>query len=152
MKLRQLRETLRQHPHTLPRFILPDGEVVPAHYHVTEVGHVVKNFIDCGGTMRRDESAVLQLWFSENDRNHRLRAGRFADILGLGERVLPNDDLDVAVEYDCCVISQYPIDRAALAGEHLDFHLTRNHTDCLARKKCGVDDNACKADAATSCC
>lgn len=152
MKIRELRETLREHPDTLPRFILPDGETVPAHYHLTEVGHVVKNFIDCGGTMRKNESAVLQLWFSDTDPDHRLRAGKFADILGLGDRVLPNDELEVEVEYDCCVISQYPIKSARLSDEYLDFHLTSSHTDCLAREKCGVGDNACSIDVAASCC
>jgi hypothetical protein len=95
---------------------------------------------------------VLQLWFSDKDRDHRLSAGKFADILGLGDRVLPNDQLDVEVEYDCCVISQYPIKTARLSGDHLDFHLTSNHTDCLAREKCGVGDNVCATDAEASCC
>ena len=31
-------------------FKLPDGSLVPSHFHVTEVGKVTKHFIDCGGT------------------------------------------------------------------------------------------------------
>jgi hypothetical protein len=31
-------------------FVLPNG-VVPQHFHVTEVGQITKNFIDCGGTL-----------------------------------------------------------------------------------------------------
>ena len=49
MKLRDLKATLTLHPDALPRFILPDGDQIPAHYHITEVGHVTKRFIDCGG-------------------------------------------------------------------------------------------------------
>jgi predicted transcriptional regulator len=30
-------------------FQLPDGTTVPEHFHVTEVGLITKNFIDCGG-------------------------------------------------------------------------------------------------------
>ena len=34
-------------------FRLPDGSYVPEHFHVTEVGVVTRNFIDCGGTVRK---------------------------------------------------------------------------------------------------
>jgi hypothetical protein len=152
MKVHELRSALRKHPDALPRFILPEGDVVPAHFHVTEVGHVVKNFIDCGGTTRKNESAVLQLWFSDRDRDHRLRADKFADILGLGDRVLPHDKLEIEVEYDCCVISQYAIKTPEFSGEYLDFHLASSHTDCLAREKCGIGDNASGQGATASCC
>ena len=36
-------------------FALPDGTLVPSHFHVTEVGKVTKHFIDCGGTVRNEE-------------------------------------------------------------------------------------------------
>ena len=61
MTLNQLKEILEATPDKFPRFILPDGDHVPAHFHLTEVGHVTKNFIDCGGTIRKTESSVLQL-------------------------------------------------------------------------------------------
>jgi hypothetical protein len=32
-------------------FQLPDGTTVPEHFHVTEVGLITKNFIDCGGKL-----------------------------------------------------------------------------------------------------
>ncbi len=38
-------------------FQLSSGEVVPSHFHVTEVGQINKRFIDCGGTLR-DENVV----------------------------------------------------------------------------------------------
>ncbi len=40
-------------------FQLPNGELVPNHFHVTEVGKITKNFIDCGGTLRREEVATF---------------------------------------------------------------------------------------------
>ena len=36
-------------------FILPNGQFVPSHFHVTEVGVISKNFIDCGGTLREEK-------------------------------------------------------------------------------------------------
>jgi hypothetical protein len=34
------------------QFKLENGQLVPAHFHITEVGKVSKHFIDCGGTIR----------------------------------------------------------------------------------------------------
>jgi hypothetical protein len=42
-------------------FELPDGTLVPNHFHVTEVGIVSKHFIDCGGTVRDERVANFQL-------------------------------------------------------------------------------------------
>jgi hypothetical protein len=152
MKLHELKSILEARPDKFPRFILPDGDQVPAHFHLTEVGHVQKNFIDCGGTIRKSEAAVLQLWVNDGDRDHRLNAGKMASILGLGERVLPHDGIEVEVEWDCCVISQYPIESFEVAGDHLDLTLATKHTDCLAREKCGINDDSCCESAAAACC
>ena len=35
-------------------FQLPNGKLVPNHFHVTEVGKITKHFIDCGGTVRNE--------------------------------------------------------------------------------------------------
>jgi hypothetical protein len=152
MKLNELKSILESQPDKFPRFVLPDGDHVPAHFHLTEVGHVAKNFIDCGGTIRKTESAVLQLWANEGDEDHRLSAGKMANILALGERVLPYSDLEVEVEYGDIAISQFPLVEFEAAGDHLDFTLTTKHTDCLAREKCGVDDKCCASEPATAAC
>jgi hypothetical protein len=43
-------------------FQLPNGQLVPNHFHVTEIGKITKNFIDCGGTVRKEEVVNFQLW------------------------------------------------------------------------------------------
>jgi hypothetical protein len=53
-------------------FQLEDGRLVPEHFHVTEIGMVTKNFIDCGGTIRKEERVNFQLWNAE-DYQHRLK-------------------------------------------------------------------------------
>ena len=50
MKLSQAKNILKS-VETV-NFTLPDGTSVPEHFHVTEVGLITKNFIDCGGTVR----------------------------------------------------------------------------------------------------
>lgn len=155
MKLTELKSILANHPTLFPRFVLPDGDPVPAHYHLTEVGHVAKNFIDCGGTTRKTESCTLQLWSNDSDTEHRLDAGKFVKILRLGDRVLPDRDLDVEVEYDDYAISQFPIASYHVNGSHIEFALATKHTDCLAREKCGVGEDSCgcaSEEAARSAC
>jgi len=154
MKLRELKSILEAQPEKLPRFILPDGDQIPAHAHVTEVGHVVKNFIDCGGVMGKTETVLLQTHVGQ-DTDHRLRSDRFAKILQLGERVLPHDQLEVEVEYDCCVVAQYPIVEVKPAGKHLDVILGQRRTQCLAqerRKAAAASTERCCATTAVSAC
>jgi Family of unknown function (DUF6428) len=154
MKLSDLRAVLEKHPNTLPRFVLPDGDFIPPHAHVTEVGYVVKNFIDCGGVTGKSETVLLQTHVGQ-DTDHRLKTDRFAKILQLGGKVLPYDQLEVEVEYDCCVVAQYPVSDARPAGAHLDLILGKRRTQCLAQerqKDAGVPVDACCGPAAATCC
>ena len=144
MKLKDLKATLALHPDALPRFILPDGDQVPAHFHITEVGHVAKRFIDCGGKLHDTTDTCLLQTYVADDVDHRLNAGTFAKILQLGDQVLPHDDLEVEVEYDCCVVAQYPVASATLSGAHIEIQLGEKHTDCLAKEKCGINGEGCQ--------
>jgi hypothetical protein len=134
MTLQRLQKALEANPRQFPRFVLPDGDYIPAHAHVTEVGHVVRNFIDCGGLTGKEEKVVLQTQVG-NDTHHRLQSDRLAKILQLGSRVVPSGDLDLEVEYDCCVVAQYPIAEATPDGKHLNLILQRGRTQCRARER-----------------
>src|SRR4029450_3787954 len=133
MKVRNLQKALEANPNRFPRFLFPGGDYIPAHAHVTEVGHLVRNFIDCGGLTGKEEKIVLQTHVGD-DTEHRLRSDRVAKSLQLGKHVLPNEDLDVDVEYDCCVVAQYPIAEARPRGQYLDLILERGRTQCRARE------------------
>ena len=153
MKLRDLKTFLRSHPSASPRLTLPDGDQIPAHFHITEVGHIAKRFIDCGGTVHDTTDTCLLQTYVADDLDHRLSAGTFAKILDLGEQVLPHDDLEVEVEYDCCIVAQYPIASAQVEGDFIELQLGEKHTDCLAKEKCGVDGAGCGcSEQAVGCC
>ncbi len=152
MKLKNLKAALVPHPKALLRFRLPDGDEIPAHFHITEVGHVSKRFIDCGGQLHdRKETCLLQAYVAE-DYDHRLTAGTFVKILRLGNAVLPNDDMEVEVEYDCCVVAQYPVTNAEFTGSHVELQLGEKRTACLARERCGIDAGGERSPAPASCC
>ena len=151
MKLNVLKDLLGRYPRTFPRFVLPDGDYIPAHAHVTEIGHVVRDFIDCGGETGREEKALLQTHVGR-DTEHRLRSDRFGKILELGGRVLPSNELDVDVEYDCCVVAQYPISEIKRVGKYLDIILERGRTQCRARERREAATNDACCGAGTACC
>ena len=113
-------------------FELPDGSLVPSHFHVTEVGQVNKHFIDCGGTVRTEEVANFQLW-EANDYDHRLHPDKLLSIIELSEKILGMKDSEIEVEYQDATIGKYGLD---FNGKH--FLLTNKQTACLAMDKCGV--------------
>jgi hypothetical protein len=149
MNLAKLKRALRENPNQRLNIIFPDGDPIEPEFHVTEVGHVVKNFIDCGGTKRRTEKYVLQTWVAANDKEHRLTAERLGGILEKSAEIMPDDGLPVEIEYEGCNIVQYPVVSISVEGDEIRLTLGKNHTDCLAKESCGVE-SACIPG--SSCC
>lgn len=154
MKLASLNRNLRQFPERNVRFILPDGDPIPAAFHITEVGHVVKNFVDCGGTVRRQETCLLQAWVSGTDPDHRLSAEKLRSILELSAKIMPREDLEVEVEYEPCAVAQYTVASVQAELDELRFQLAHKRTDCLAREACGLSlaDSGCGCNDEGKCC
>jgi hypothetical protein len=140
--IREFHDLLDRHPGVRMHWMLPDRSFVPAHYHITEVGRLRKDFIDCGGTVRSQTSCLLQVWVA-SDVDHRLETTKLASIMRIAGPLLQMDDLPVEVEYEERVISQYPIGGVELTPAGLLFHLGTKHTACLAPEKCGVDGTGC---------
>lgn len=113
-------------------FQLPNGNYVPEYFHVTEVGLITKNFIDCGGTVRKETVVNFQLW-NANDFEHRLKPQKLIHIIGLSEKVLGIEDFEIEVEYQDQTIGKYDLD---FNGK--DFQLLNKQTACLAHDQCGI--------------
>ncbi len=138
MKLSQFTSLLEAHPDTPFHLVLPGENTLPASFHITEVGHVTKKFIDCGGTLHTVESCQLQAWVY-TDTQHRLLAGKMVSVLNLARAkgVLPDtNDLDVEIEYEDAAISQYMVESFAVSESAVVFTLAGKHTDCLAKELC----------------
>lgn len=116
-------------------FELPNGNLVPRHFHVTEVGKVSKHFIDCGGTVRTEEKVNFQLW-NADDYDHRLHPEKLVHIIELSEKTLDLANLEVEVEFQGATIERYSLD---FNGKH--FLLTSKFTDCLAKDNCGIPES-----------
>lgn len=113
-------------------FLLPNGELVPKHFHVTEVGKITKHFIDCGGTVRNEVVVNFQLW-NENDYDHRLHPEKLLKIIELSEKVLGIGDLEIEVEHQGNTIEKFGLD-----FDGTNFLLTTKQTDCLAKDQCAI--------------
>ena len=113
-------------------FKLPNGKLVPAHFHVTEVGKISKTFIDCGGTLRQESVINFQLW-EANDYDHRLHPEKLLNIIELSEAKLGLRDLEIEVEYQTNTIGKYHLDY-----DNGSFLLVSTKTDCLAKDNCGI--------------
>jgi len=137
MNIKELSDVLKSNPDVRIHWMLPDKSFVPAHCHITEVGRVQKDFVDCGGTVRSRTSCVLQVWVA-NDLDHRLKTTKLAKIIEFARPLLQFDDLSVEVEYEDSVVSQYPLGGAEVTPSGILFYLGSKHTSCLAPDKCGV--------------
>jgi hypothetical protein len=149
MKISQVKKILK----TIEKvnFNLPDGTVVPEHFHVTEVGSITKNFIDCGGTIRKENVANFQLW-DANDFEHRLKPQKLLSIIELSEKNLGIEDLEIEVEFQGTTIGKYDLD-----FDGNNFVLINKKTACLAQDQCGIPTEKPKVRLSdmndeTSCC
>jgi hypothetical protein len=114
---------------------LPDGSSVPSHFHITEVGHVVKRFVDCGGVRRVQETCLLQTWVHE-DVDHRLSAGKLAAVFEKVGDLLEDLSVPVEFEVELGTVAQFGLGGVSVVEGSLELALTAKHTDCLARGVC----------------
>ena len=131
-------ELLRRHPDHGIELRLPDGKSAPAHFHITEVGHIAKSFIDCGGKVHRHEATLLQVWVAD-DVDHRVTTDKLLQIFGRADQVLSDLGLPVEFEYEAPVLTQLPLEDHEASDGMLRLNLGLKHTDCLAKELCVPD-------------
>ncbi len=132
MKLSDLKNQLSNI--TELNFLLPNGQFVPKHFHVTEVGQVTKHFVDCGGTVREERVVNFQLW-EAGDFDHRIAPQKLMSIIELSEKVLNMQDGEIEVEYQSDTIGKYGVE-----FDGINFLLTSKNTACLASDNCGTNE------------
>ena len=130
MKLSEIKKVLPNLNNV--EFQLEDGTFVPEHFHVTEIGQITKNFIDCGGVIRTERTVNFQLWNAE-DYEHRLKPNKLLNIIKLSEEQLKIEDAEIEVEYQSTTIGKYNLE---FNGNH--FILKNKQTACLAQDACGT--------------
>ncbi len=142
-----LQEFYSQLDHTQElSFALPNGSLVPAHFHITEVGQLDRFFLDCGGVMRKESVVNLQMYTAE-DYDHRLTVPKLVGILAASALQLQlRRDAELRVEYQGATIEVY-----GLSHDGHQFILTALQTDCLAKDKCGIPEKKSKQTIQPAC-
>ncbi len=133
MKLSQFKSAVQLlAPKENPSFIQLSGIPVEAHYHITEIGLVLKNYVDCGGVVRQERKATMQIWLA-NDTDHRLSAQKLLDIIEKSEQLFGLKDEELEVEFQGQTIENY-----GLSVQDFGFQFTAKQTTCLAPDHCGI--------------
>jgi len=112
---------------------LPNGTMIPAHFHITEMGLLTKNFIDCGNTIREEKLITFQVWFA-GDLEHRLAPSKVFKIIEASKNLIGDQDLELEVEYQ----TEFTIGKFGLDFNEDKFILTAKETTCLANDHCGI--------------
>lgn len=169
MNIQQLKSALQhfQNMNVTPQFVFEDTlqnpqiNVVPLHFHITEMGISSKHFIDCGGTIRTTHALNLQLWVDYQDLEHRLSAEKFLKIVEKMENIWEKQnfsiqDMHIEVEYQPYnTISKFQLDFLGSFGKNASnenhqksfFVLKNIPTACLAQ--CTPNPAKTKVDLAT---
>lgn len=136
MNLADFCKAVASHPGRGVRVELASRALAP-HFHVTEVGHVTKDFVDCGGVRRTETRCTLQTLVA-GDTEHRLDTTKLAKILAFVDRLdLPSDAV-VEVEHQERSVSTDAVKSVGLDGEMLVIRLEPKQTACLAEDACGL--------------
>lgn len=151
MEFRELEDTLRDHPDKHVVFEKPDGQNVPPHFHLTEIGRSTKDFIDCGGTRRLVETCVLQTLVA-NDTDHRLSTTKFAAIAKMASVLEISENAKVEVEVQLETVSIFDIASVVADEGELRFRLAAKSTACLAPDRCGIGSLPVVGGGDDSCC
>ena len=112
---------------------LPNGTAIPAHFHITEMGLLTKNYIDCGNTIREEKLVTFQVWLAA-DFYHRLAPNKVLKIIEASKKLIGDQDLDLEVEYQI----ESTIGKFGLEFADGIFVLTTKETTCLASDHCGI--------------
>ena len=137
MNVQKFNYLLASNPSAALYIMLPNGEFVPDNFHITEIGRVHKQFIDCGGTQRESLSCVLQVWVA-NDTDHRLSSTKLSQIMNVAASLV-DDDMAIVVEYGSETVANYPLGDVEVTPKGLLLVLGAKPTACLAPEKCGVE-------------
>ena len=163
----QLLTLLNQYPNAHITFHLPDKTLIPAHYHITEIGAIRQDFIDCGGEVRADSHLQIQLWLGK-DTEHRITASTLLNILSHSESItskLTNlSQQAIYIEYKAEQATiKYSITDMQVQNEQdeiINIYTAYLPTQCLAalrhekEKQVNNSTNSCcnTSSCGTSCC
>ena len=95
------------------------GKLEP-HFHITEVGKVTRDFVDCGGVLRKTETCLLQTLVAD-DTDHRLSPKKLLGIIEKAALLGLADDVEIELEIQGSTIETYRLANTTGEGHTLRF-------------------------------
>jgi hypothetical protein len=128
---------------------LPNGEIIPEHFHLTDIGTIAHNFIDCGGVVGSNSWVQIQLWVAD-DKDHRITTTTISKIITASEKILQNSDSEeIVIEYQHSdSATKYNVVNINV-GDNITINLGVINTTCLEIErnpntdKCGNNSSCC---------
>ena len=115
------------------------GIVLPPHFHITEIGKVTKDFVDCGGTRRTSTACVLQTLVA-TDFDHRLKTDKLGMVIEQASVLGLDASTPVEIEIQSDTIGTYSVTKCTVADDTVTFTVASKQTACLAPEKCGIEN------------
>ncbi|MCP4098868.1 MAG: hypothetical protein GY880_00005 [Planctomycetaceae bacterium] len=138
MNLQEFKTALSDKPAHELGIQFDSGIVLPPHFHITEIGKVTKDFVDCGGTRRTTISCVLQT-FIATDFDHRLKTDKLSTIIEKASALELDESTPVEIEIQTDTIGTYAVTGCLVSDGKVTFEVAAKQTACLAPDQCGID-------------
>jgi len=138
MNLQEFKTALSDKPAHELGIQFDSGIVLPPHFHITEIGKVTKDFVDCGGTRRTAISCVLQT-FIATDFDHRLKTDKLSTIIEKASSLELDESTPVEIEIQTDTIGTYAVTGCLVADGKVTIEVAAKQTACLAPDQCGID-------------
>ena len=157
MKTQELLSLLKSHTDKSLLFEYTPGQLVGAHYHITEVKHLQIDSVDCGANSDNWNETVIQLWESPSEigKTEFMSVYKALSILNKVGKMRPYDmDSEVKFEYGNSLFhtAHLFVDDFEIHGSNLLLKLAVTKTDCKAKETCGVPETVEAGGNEEACC
>jgi hypothetical protein len=149
MLFQEFKQITQNNPAKEIKIYLPNGEIIPEHFHLTDIGTIAHNFIDCGGVVGSNSWVQIQLWVAD-DKDHRITTTTISKIITASEKILQNSDSEeIVIEYQHSdSATKYNVVNINV-GDNITINLGVINTTCLEIErnpntdKCGNNSSCC---------
>lgn len=145
MKTQEFLDILKNNQDKSLLFEYAPGQLVGAHYHITEVKHLKIDAVDCGANTDTWNETIIQLWESPSEigKTEYMTAYKALGILNKVGTMKPYDlNSEVKIEYGNSLFhtAHLFIDDYEIHGTNLLLKLVVTKTDCKAKETCRVPE------------
>lgn len=149
MNTQKFIEQLESNPELKTSFYFMDKQLVPDHYHITEIKNIISESVDCGKTKHIEKLTVVQLWATNEDiGKHQLYNNKIGTIFqGIDNALGLNKEAEILFEYGDAQnrTASYKIENIVVEDNALVVTLYVPKTECKPKK-------LLKSLTSTSCC